>query len=124
MSRVHLHGVKSDGSWAPFRMADVFKGVFNSSINGAAGIAAWTPGTGKRIRIMGIIANGATAGTINFYDNTVGATQVLAVGITTNQSTVVDLGPHGLPLTAGNPLYVSGPAGLSNVNVYGVEETP
>lgn len=122
MSKTHSFGRKSDGGAFALRMADVFKLTRGASINGAAGTAVWAPATGKRVRLMGAIVNGATAGDVTFYDGST-ATPIAVVGIAANQSTAVYF-DQGIPLTVSQNLLVIGPAGLSNVNAFGVEEIP
>jgi len=123
MSKSQQYNVKSDGGFVARRAADTFKLTKQVSINGAAGVAVWTPATGKQIRLMGLIADGSTAGEIVAYDTSVAGTAVAALGIAANQSSQVTF-DNGILVTASKPLVVQGPAGLASVMAYGTEEAP
>ena len=123
MSKSQQYKLKSDGAFTAVRAADTFKLTLQASINGAAGVAAWTPAAGKQIRLMGLIADGSTAGEIVAYDNSVAGTAVAALGIAANASSQI-MFDNGILISVGKPLTVKGPAGLASVIAYGTEEVP
>jgi hypothetical protein len=129
MTAAHKKLRKSDGSTHDARAIDFFPPpLIAKSINGGSGLAAWTPATGKRVRLMSAIVSGATTtavGAITFFDTAVTAGGTVAgVGIAASlASTQVNFG-EGILISTSNALFVQGPAGLCNVQVMGQEETP
>jgi hypothetical protein len=107
--------------WDRRRFPNVFK-TFDLS-SATAETTIWTPGGGRKFRLMGLVFGGGGSSKLTFRDGT-GGTAILLAQNTANQGFWLDLGPLGiLSGAADNVLTVTrGSATALHGTVYGTEE--
>ena len=103
------------------RISNVFKPQDAVSI--AAEATLWTPGSGKKFRLLGYHLSASVAGNILLKDGVSGSTIAVVPSGAGGSGVFVSLGNGILSATAGNPLRAIGPA-TSTVSgvVIGCEE--
>lgn len=98
---------------------NVFKPIQNIGLLLGQQVTVWTPATGKKFRLMGLVLSGSLGGTITIYD---GSTVILVLPVTT-AGTPMYLGDGIVSSVAGNALKVQGGVALTlNGTVWGREE--
>ncbi len=118
-----LPGLDFNGNTVPY----VFKPIKAVAITAGTPVAAWTPATGKRFRLLGFCIVPTVAASILFEDATGGGNEFLRFPLTAAVPTAqipVTLGQFGyLSTTANNALFldVTASATVSGY-VYGTEE--
>lgn len=110
-------------TWDRTRTPNVFKTVSLGA--GTTETTIWTPTSGKKFRLMGMILTPGAATTLTFKDNTAGTTIFITRG-TTDQPIIVPAGALGNGIksaTANNVLTVTrGTSATLDGVVFGVEE--
>lgn len=106
------------------RTPTVFKPFASTAITAGTGFTVWTPGAGKKFRLMGWMISSSVAGQIIFGDNLVGTviarSEALVAAGVSNASD--GLGNGILSAVANNVLKIDGPTGNVAGMVWGTEE--
>ena len=114
--------VYNGATWDRERTPNVFKPQSAVAIGTEATV--WTPGAGKKFRLMGgIISVGTLAGDVVFRDNTAGTTIAVISCVPVGESVAFDFGNGILSATANNVLTADGPAASTlSGTLWGTEE--
>jgi len=99
--------------------------LYNGSLASGVEATVWTPGSGKKFRILFISFTADAAGFYSLKDNTAGTT-VIGFRIAANAQVVYSFPPNGLLSASANNVLsiVNGTAGAASItiNVLGTEE--
>jgi hypothetical protein len=111
-------------SWDRARTPIVYKALVNVAITASTPVAIWTPTTGKKFRLMGIVVScNTTAAKVKLLDAAVDTNLRIPAGLDTQPATVVDLKNGYLSVAANNVLNADVSASTTiNGFVYGTEE--
>ncbi len=112
----------ASGVWDRVRTPNIYKVLASTAIGSE--VTVWTPTTGRKFRLMGMILSSSAAVSIIFKDNTSGTTILQIPKLLVDTPIVISLDGNGILSAAANNVLTATSSGAANLiaTFYGTEE--